>query len=82
MTNLYFNITGGGIWDSYDVSILSSVERYSLNGTRAMMNNMTTTRQSHGCSTIDKNNVTTVIVAGGGEGTITIFYQVFSCHNC
>ena len=33
-----------------------------------MMNIMTTPRESHGCSTIDKNNVTTVIVAGGYGG--------------
>ena len=52
--------------DSYKK--LSGVESYSLNGTQWMMNPMTTKRRDHGCSTIEKNNVTMVIVAGGQGG--------------
>ena len=62
-----------GSWSS-----LSSVERYSLDGTQSMMNDMTTTRYRQGCSTIEKNNVTMVIVAGGRRGTI---FDVFNCES-
>merc|ERR1711874_631301 len=57
-------ITGGRNDDSY---VVSSVERYSLDGRRTRMKPMTTPRTDHGCSMTTKNGVSTVIVAGGGD---------------